>query len=1011
MTGAAPRLYTIAPGVPFVDALAAGMVARLGDDDPFALARATVLLPTRRAVRSLREAFARVSGGRALLLPRMMPLGDIDEDELIVINAPDTDAAFQPVIGGLRRQLLLARLVLSFGGARWSEADPAQAAELAAELARLLDSLETERVEFSALESLSPDDENLARHWGDVLTFLRIITEHWPGHLKEEGAIGPAAHRDALLAARARAWTAAPPSGWVVAAGSTGSIPATADLLACVAGLPQGCVVLPGLDLDTPAATWAELPETHAQFGLARLLEHLGADRAAVRDWHEDWPSPTAPAHAAPRARVIGAALSGDGRTPVDADMTDACAGLTWVECPAPADEAAVIALALRGALEKPEATAALVTPDRDLARRVAARLKRWDIAVDDSAGRPLAATPAATFLRLVGEMASGRLAAVPLLACLKHPLAAGGLARKVHLDRVRDLDRLVLRGPATGPGLESLLARIKLTAEGVAQRGNLERAAQIEALAPWLEAIAALVAPLSEMMRGRPHDVATLARTHAAVAEALAATDDTPGASRLWCGDEAEPLAGFISDLAASAAGFPPLRGRDYPALFHALLSGRVVRPRFGRHPRLHIWGPLEARLQHADVMILGGLNEGTWPPDAGNDPWMSRPMRKSLGLPLPERRIGLAAHDFAQAFCAGQVILTRAHRVGGTPTVPSRWLQRLANTLGDERTGALKRAGAAWLKRVEAAEHRLPPVLSARPAPAPALALRPRRLSVTEIETWQINPYAIYARHVLRLSPLDPIAADPGAAERGSFIHDVMEKFHQRFPKGVPDGGAATFFAALCEIATEILGPSGIAPGLRAIWWPRFVDIAGWVAAEEVRRRATLRPLAAETTGRLRIEAKGGIFTLTGRADRVDAHDDGRLEIVDYKTGAPPTQTDQKRGFAPQLPLLAAMAEAGVFEGVRPAAVADMAYWHLKGGVDGGEVRRFAREAGIETADAVAAALDGLRQLIDLFDKVETPYAAYPVPGRMPRFDDYDHLARAPEWATDTGGEGGDE
>ncbi len=1011
MTGAAPRLYTIAPGGPFVDALAAGMLARLGDGDPFALARATVLLPTRRAVRSLREAFGRVSGGRALLLPRMMPLGDIDEDELIVINAPDADAAFQPVIGGLRRQLLLARLVLSFGGARWSEADPAQAAELAAELARLLDSLETERIDFSALEKLSPDDENLARHWGDVLTFLRIITEHWPAHLKEEGAVGPAQHRDALLAARARAWAAAPPSGWVVAAGSTGSIPATAHLLACVAGLPQGCVVLPGLDRDTPDAIWADLPETHAQFGLARLLKHMDVARAAVRDWDEDWPSPKAPLHAAPRARIIGAALSGDVRTPVDDDIAKACAGLTWVECPAPAEEAAVIALALRGALENTEATAALVTPDRDLARRVAARLKRWDIAVDDSAGCPLATSPAATFLRLVAEMAAGRLAAVPLLACLKHPLAAAGLARKAHLDRVRDLDRLVLRGPATGPGLESLLARVNLAAEDATRRHQPETAARIEALAPWLEGIAARLAPLTEMMRGSPRDVATLARAHGAVAEALAATDDTSGAARLWRGDEAEPLAAFISDLAASSAGFPPLRGRDYPALFNALLAGRVVRPRFGRHPRLHIWGPLEARLQHADVMILGGLNEGTWPPDAGNDPWMSRPMRKSLGLPLPERRIGLAAHDFAQAFCAGQVILTRAHRVGGTPTVPSRWLQRLANTLGEARTKALKREGAIWLKRVEAAEHRLPPLLAARPAPKPDLKLRPRRLSVTEIETWQINPYAIYARHVLRLSPLDPIAADPGAAERGSFIHDVMEKFHQQFPKGVPDGGAATFFQALCDIATEVLGPKGIAPGLRAIWGPRFVDIAHWVAAEEVRRRAVLRPLAAETTGRLRIEAKGGPFILTGRADRVDAHGDGRLEIVDYKTGAPPTQTDQKRGFAPQLPLLAAMAEAGVLDGVRPAEVADMAYWHLKGGVDGGLVQRFAREPGIETADAVRAALDGLRKLIDLFDDNDTPYAAYPVPGRMPRFDDYDHLARAPEWATDTGGDGGDE
>ncbi len=471
MSEARPRLYSIAPGIPFVDALARGMAVRLAaesPDDPLVLARATVLLPTRRAVRSLREAFLRASDGVPVLLPRMMPLGDLDEDELLIAAEPGTGSApgggaaadLPPVIGGLRRQLLLARLVLRFGDARWREADPGQAAELAAELARLLDQMETERVGFEALQSLRPRDEGLARHWDDVLAFLQILTAHWPAVLAEEGAIGPAERRNRLLAAQAAAWMAAPPAGWVIAAGSTGSIPATADLLAAVARLPRGCVVLPGLDRELSDTDWKALPETHAQFGLARLLDHIGATREDVVDWDDDWPCDIAGEGRAARAQLLSAAMS-PAPEPAPADLDVALDGVTWLEAPAPSEEAATIALIMRGVLEEKARTAALVTPDRGLARRVAARLNRWGVTVDDSAGAPLAGTPAMVFLRALAVMVAERFAPVPLLACLKHPLAAAGTARDAFRAHVRTLDRLVLRGPRPAPGIDGLRARI----------------------------------------------------------------------------------------------------------------------------------------------------------------------------------------------------------------------------------------------------------------------------------------------------------------------------------------------------------------------------------------------------------------------------------------------------------------------------------------------------------------------------------------------------------------------
>jgi ATP-dependent helicase/nuclease subunit B len=531
-----------------------------------------------------------------------------------------------------------------------------------------------------------------------------------------------------------------------------------------------------------------------------------------------------------------------------------------------------------------------------------------------------------------------------------------------------------------------------------------------LEHLSLWTRDLAQLLAPLAAAMN-KPASVLTeIVGAHIAAAEALAATDTEAGAGRLWQGEDGEALAGFAAEILETGQTLPSLPGSRYPALLGALMAGRVARPRWGRHPRLFIWGPLEARLQHADVMILGGLNEGTWPPDAGSDPWMSRPMRDTLGLPLPERRIGLAAHDFAQAFCAPEVLLTRAEREGGTPTVPSRWLARLENALPKKEFSALKSRGEAWRQaaaaRDEPGETGTP---WARPAPTPPLAARPRKLSVTEIETLQINPYAIYAKRVLGLRRLDDIDADAGAAERGTFTHQALQIFLDTWPDKLPGAGADAIVEELLRIGREVFAPIAATPGLYAFWWPRFERIARWVAEIEMMRRPGLLPLGAECRGELVLEAPGGRFILSGIADRVDrrASDNG-LTIIDYKTGGLPTAKDQTAGFAPQLPLLAAMAAAGGFDNLKPGPVAELAYWRLTGGDPVGEEKLFP----IDATEAAEDALHGLTKLIALFDDRDWPYRPRPVAGREPRFDDYAHLARVQEWSTqETGGEAGEE
>lgn len=970
--GGNKSVFTIPSGVPFLDALAEGVLARAGDD-PLALSRVTVLLPTRRACRALRDAFLRRTGGRPTLLPRLRPIGDVDDDEL-ALAMDEGGLDLPPSIPPLRRLLMLARAILALDA---QEAAP-NAVDLAAELARLLDQVQTERLDFSGLEKLAP--EEYAEHWRRTVKFLEILTDNWPKILDTEGAIDPIDRRNRVLAALAGLWTRHPTKDPVYAAGTTGSIPAVADLLGVVARLPQGAVVLPGLDRDLDDESWAELDETHPQYGLSRLLARLGVERGAVKAWEYGAAAP----HAAARRGLLSLALRPAATTAAWQKLGDiptaSVHGFSRIDCAHPQHEAQVIALLLRDALETEGRTAALITPDRDLARRVAAEIGRFGVNVDDSAGRPLATTPPMTYLRLLADVMCDGAAPAPLLAALKHPLAAGGLAPVEFRTRARRLEMAVLHGPRPGHGLASLMAELRETKHAD--------------LVPWLADVAEQARAFAERGSGTV-SVLDLLRAHIAVAEAWAATDTDPGPSRLWAGEAGEAAANFIAELADAARDFPPIHGAAYPAFFDACAAGRVVRPSWGGHPRLQILGPLEARMIGVDLAILGGLNEGTWPPEAASDPWMSRPMRSAFGLPAPERRVGLSAHDFAQACGAPEVVLTRALRVEGTPTVPSRWLQRLDAVL--HAAGLLHSlirpeplAWRAWLDQVTLQP---PP---GPPAPRPPVAARPRRLSVTAIETWRRDPYAIYARHVLKLEKLDPIDADPGAADRGIIIHAALAEFVRQHPAELP----ADALDRLLAIGRRRFGAWLSRPGIWAFWWPRFQAIARWFVAHETEWRRMAAPVATEVRGALALGAGAREFTLSAHADRIDRLADGTLAIIDYKTGGVPGDSDVLAGFAPQLPLEAAIAAAGGFRDLPPHPVSQLRYWRLTGGEPPGEDVGLDGTVG-DPAVLAAEALAGVRELIARFDDPATPYHARPWPDYALRYNDYAHLARLKEWS----------
>ena len=984
MAGLAPAragsVYTIPAGAAFLDTLAAGILDRHGAD-PQSLSAVQVLMPTRRACRSLGEAFLRATGGAPVLLPAITPIGDIDEDELGFLATEEPAVAealdLPPAITTLRRQLLLSRLIMAENEA----VSAGHAARLAQELARLLDEAQTERLDFADLDRIVPD--RYAGHWQETLEFLKIVTENWPAILEEQGCIDPADRRNRLIEAQIALWQANPPAGPVIAAGSTGSIPATADLLACVAGLPGGSVVLPGLDRSLDVNSRDALGPGHSQYGMTNLLRRMNVDIADVRVWAGEGKKDTG------RVAVLNAAL----RPPATAaevflpDMLEkAFAGIRVLNAPGPQQEALSIAMIMREILEEDAHTAALITPDRRLARRVAAELRRWGIDIDDSGGTPLADTVPGVFLRLTAHAVAEDAAPVPLLAALKHPLAAGGMDPPQFRDRVREMEIAILRGPRPAPGFTGLHARLS----------HIEPEA---GLTYWAGELAALAAPLADLMN-RPQVCAVdLLEAHIAFAEALAASEDETGVERLWVGDAGESAAALVHDLRAAAQALPPIPGRDWPALLDTLMAGAVVRPRYGRHPRLSIWGLLEARLQQADLVILGGLNEGVWPPEPATDPWMSRPMREAFGLAPPERRIGLTAHDFVQALAGPDAIVTRSTRIDGSPTVPARWLTRIETLLSasDEGQTVIRRwrtEEETWLtwQAILDARQDASPVTA--PAPVPPLDARPDRLSVTDVETLVRDPYAIYAKRILSLSALDTLDADPGAADRGSIIHNAIDRF-------IREAGDDRFHGALdrlLAIGEEEFAPWLDRPGIRAFWWPRFERIAEWIVALENDRASGTVRRHTEVDGVLTIDRRGRPFRLRARADRIDEIADGGYEIVDYKTGAIPSKKDVNAGLSPQLPLEAAMIVNGAFSDIPPGGVTELSYWKLSGGDPAGEIRA----AGDDPMTLADEALAGLIALLDYYDDPDTPYIARPDPDIAPRHSDFLHLERVQEWSS---------
>ncbi len=1037
------RVFSVPVSVPFLrTAIAALVDGKLVDGfnartDPAKLAQATLYLPTRRAGRMAREIFLDELKTDAVVLPRIVALGDIDEDELAFAEEAESYGGavsldIPPKLGEIDRRLTLATLV-----AAWAKGPvlaplvvggPASTLALAGDLARLMDDMVTRGVGWEALDGLVP--EQLDKYWQHSLEFLRIARQAWPAHLSEIQKIEPAARRDLLIAAEAKRLTAHH-EGPVIAAGSTGSMPATAKFLHAVAALPQGAVVLPGLDTDLDDEAWQSIggaadarskfttppASNHPQFAMHALLHRFGITRGDVEILGE-------PAlHG--RDVLVSEAMRPSNATAqwhrrlaepeIVEKISNAMANLAIIEAANPEMEALAIAVAMREARHLNK-SAALVTPDRALARRVMAALGRWNLAFDDSGGDALMDTPAGIFARLAAETVAKQLEPPTLLALLKHPLCRLGGAPGAFQHAVEVLELALLRGTRPPGGTRGLvqdfarfrgeLAKLKRGETSLVHasepRARL-RDEELDCAQGLIEALCSALSPLENLAASKPHDFADLAERHRDVLIEL--SRDQHDIALVFEDHQGTALVSAFGDLLGekSQSGLM-VQLNDYPEVFQTAFADRMVRRPETADVHLKIYGPLEARLTQSDRVIVGGLVEGVWPPAPRVDPWLSRPMRHELGLDLPERRIGLSAHDFAQLLGADDVILSHAAKVGGAPAVASRFLHRLEAVAGETRWKAAKAAGENYIRFADELDRPAKVEPIAQPAPTPPRAARPLKLSVTAIEDWLRDPYTIYAKHILKLSPLDPVDMTLSAADRGSAIHEALGEFTQTFSATLPNDPARAlrsigekYFAALME-----------RPEARALWWPRFLRIAAWFADWEIARRSNVAEIDAEIRGEISIPLDNArSFILSARADRIERRHDGTFAILDYKTGQPPTGKQVRMGLSPQLTLEAAILREGGFQGI-PAgsSVSELAYVRLSGNNPPGEQKPLelkSNKSDTPQPPDVAAeqARKKLEALIRAFEDETQAYTSLNLSMWSNRYGSYDDLARIKEWS----------
>jgi len=1019
------NIFSISPDAPFLQTLVEAIIngsllPNWSRKNPFWLSDVTIIVPTRRASLALAEKFALALNGAALL-PDIRTLGGEGEGEgedeepfLPLVDAPVLPGAISP----MERRFLLAQMINSWAKNHPDAAlidpvsgqlNPVRILQMADSLAKLIDDFAIEQVPTAALREIMP--ENLPRNGQLNMDFLEIVLSAWPAILAQRNQVDASERRNLRLQRQAETLEEQFGGRPIIVAGSTGSVPASAELMAAIIKLERGALVLPGLDGAMGKESFDRLldvgasPHGHPQYGLAQLLARLGQTPPAVIE--------LAPPAKNRRVALVRASLALAEETAEwhnirerfsQSDIAKATKGITIVAARSEQEQALAIAIAARNALADSRSVG-IIAPDRNLARRIIAELRRFDIEVDDSAGMALFQTRAGRLARQVLALKASNVAPVDLMALLSNRYVTLGYTRGQVGNLAQMIEFSLLRGQMAMPGFAGLR---QLLAQNIA--GCLPHAARQltkeegEQVLRFFDDLEEALGAISALLAVSAFSSAQLGAALVETLDALRAPPEGETSAQLPGEKELERWGAALTEVPVAG---PMLSATNSEAVLEVLMAGFTVRKPGAARTDIAIWGRLEARLQSADLIILSALNEGSWPEVADPGPWLSRGMRLMAGLEPPERQHGLAAQDFEMAMGQQKIILTFSERVGTSPASPSRLVQRFLGFVGKKADDAMHERGENLLQTARRLDLVKQVVPARRPEPTPPASLRPRSLFITEIETLIRSPYDLYAKYVLNLKPLDPLGEEAGARERGNLIHEVFARFvEEKYDVMAQNAGQV-----LRDIAADVFSVLAVQPDRRDIWLRRFaVAIEGFLAFERA-RDADVKKRYAEKNLRWTFAVAGVDFTLRGRADRIDVRNDDSFEIIDFKTGATPTAAEMKAFLAPQLLLEAAILKARGFDETGPGLTSELTYIKIGAGPEAFAPKKFTLPKDMDIGAASNEILRRVQSHVEAYllsDAQPMPARLLPKPNQSFR-GPYEHLARSDEWTLIDGG--GDE
>lgn len=928
-------IYSVSFSQLFLGSIADYLLSRTSD---FALSEWTVYLPTRRSCMVLEETLFQKNPQTSFILPRIVALGETTPEELILMSSELVEelSLLPAVIRPSRRRLLLATLIEKF---RYSERGMGAdlALKWADKLTAILDEMRTHDVNLKTLKEIGPVSGH-AEHWEKIHTFLSLVSNHWDSILEEEQAVESITWQKRILDAYAHFLKTQGTRKPIMIAGSLGTIPSTANLIQAISKLPNGVVVLPGLEKIKQKEP---VSPRHPQFFLFALLEKLDINPCHV-EYLTDTQHFDTDTSCHKKSEFQGIEIQ--------------CENLSYMEASDQAEEARLVAISIRKALEEGKKKIVCVATDQALLKRINTELEVWDIVPLSPQSRSLIDTNLGSFLHLVTLGLSNPFPVVALASLCKH-----ALSKKTEDWNL--FERYILRKWTGSYSLQALDYAV-------------QRAENQMDLDTWNQ-VADFYNQLKKLLMDRDgtHSLKYYLKKIDTFLRWLAEHDE-PAESLflILCPEEAESFQTLWEDLHKSG-DLEIVHPQNLSDVFFTLLQQPYQALVGGHTQEVLLLPPADARFIDADLKILAGLNEGVWPLEPPKDPFFTYNMRQSLKLPPLESKIGQSAHDFLSCLCGpGDKLITRSLRIGGVPSIPSRFLSYLH--LGLKRKG-LKLHSSNELKQWSRDLY-LPPqkITLGIPAPCPPANLRPNRLSVTEIGLLLKDPYSIYAKHILKLTELNFFSNQHQYRSFGIFVHECLHEWNRDFNK--------TEAPSFLNRAKFLFGLHFGSWEENRFWWEKFLNLLKWVSLQ-----SPWSNTVTEIRGEIVLPIGDHLFTLFGKADRIDWNEQS-LRIIDYKTGGVPSGSSVKSGESPQLLLEALIFYKNGFSGLPIAPLTSLEYWGV-----------LTEEKVILKDDLnlfISNIEQRLQKLMTSFLNDSTPYLSYPK-GKLSDYS-YDHLSRFQEW-----------